>query len=265
MPFFAVIAGAAGFYLRLMELWNVFDVRTGLPERGADLSYALIAFSAFYLFLVMIFAIRASAKHEAQRGFENAFGTDPLSYPSIFLLVGLVWIVATVMHIFDMRAAGEYPTIEIYFSAMSILSAVSLTFFAIEMYQDSRRKSSYALSIVPTVFMCFWLILIYRANASNPVLLSYAYQCLAVISSTLGFYFTSGFVYDKPAPGKAILSYYASIYFCFVTLADGHSASIRLIFAAIIVANIVHSAMLIKNLKRKAPGGYLSRSAESVL
>ena len=253
MPLFAMIAGIIGIYLRLSERWSVFDVRTGLAERGAGATYILIGFSVFYLSLVLLFAIRASKRHEPRRGFEKAFGTGQLSYPSIFFIIGLVWLSATVTRLIDLAATGPLQTTEIYFSVLSILSSISVTFFAIEMYQGSKRKVSYFLSVVPTVFACFWLILIYRENASNPVLLSYAYYCLAIIAATLGFYFTSGFVYDKPSTGMAIFTYYAAIYFGFVTLADSHSMNIRLIIAAIIAANFVHSSMLIKNLRRKRP------------
>jgi len=251
MPFFAALAGVVGFFLRLTELMNVFDPRTGLPERGATITYALMAFSALFLIFVLIFAIRASVKHKAPNGFENAFGTDPLSYPFVFSAIGVVWFGATVKYFFDMNASDSMLTTDVYFSVLSALSAISIAFFAIEMYQDSRRKTRFALSVVPTIFMCFWLIVMYRQNASNPILLSYAYQCLAIIASALGFYLTSGFIYNKPAPGKAIFFYFAAVYFCFITLADDHSIAIKIIFATIIAVNLVNASMLIRNLRRK--------------
>jgi len=251
MPFFALLAGAAGFYLRLMELINVFDMRTGLPQRGAGITYALIALSLGFLLLALMFSIRISVKREAPRGFENAFGTDPLTYPFSFSIIGIVWLAATVKHFLDMRATQIMPANEIYFSVLSALAAISVAFFAIEMYQDPRRKSTFALSIVPTLFMCFWLVVLYRQNASNPILLSYAYQCLAIISSALAFYFTSGFVYNKPGPGKTIFFYFAAIFFCFVTLADDHLLTVRLIFASILAMNVVYSSKLIRHLRRK--------------
>ena len=251
MPFFALIAGAVGFYLRLMELMNVFDIHTGLPARGSGITIALIAMSALFLLLVLVFCIRAADKHTSPPGFENAFGTDPLTYPFAFSVIGLVWLGATIKQFIDVNAAGALLPSELCFLILSALAAISVAFFAIEMYQDPRRKMTFALSIVPTLFMCFWLVLIYKQNAANPVLLSYCYQCLAVIATALGFYFTSGFVYSKPAPGKTVFFYLAAIYFGFVTLADGHGLTIRLIFAAIIAMNVTYSSMLIRNLRKK--------------
>lgn len=248
MPFFTLVAGATGFYLRLVELMDVFD-ENGLPQRGAGITYALIAVSVAVLVVITIFSIFAVAKHKAPVGFENAFGTDPLAYPISFSLIGIVWFVATIMRFIELRAVQPLPTIELIFMILSALSAISITLFAIEMYQNPRSKTKFALSLMPSLFMCFWLIFLYRQNASNPVLLSYCYEVLAIITAALGFYFTSGFVYNKSAPGKAIFSYSAAIYFCFVTLADKNPISIKLIIGAMIGLNVVHVSMLIRNLK----------------
>ena len=253
MPFFGLLAGAAGFYLRLAELISVFDRITGLPERWAGLTIGLIALSAAFLIFAALFSVRAGLKYKSPAGFENAFGTDPLTYPFAFCIIGIVWFGATVKSFIDQNAVNALVGGELYFTILSALSAISVAFFAIEMYQDPRRKMTFALSIVPTLFMCFWLILLYKQNAANPTLLSYCYQCLAIIASALGFYFTSGFVYNKPAPGKTIFFYLAAIYFCFVTLADAHSTPVRIIFACLIAMNVTYSSMLIRNLRVKNP------------
>jgi len=255
MPFFALLAGTSGYYLRLLELWSVFEVQPSgspLPRTGAGITYTLILVTVVFLLLVFLFAYNARRRHASPPGFQNAFGTEPLTYPFIFLAAGLAWLGATVKYFIDLNALGAIPLPEIFFSALSALSAISIALFAVEMYQDPRRKSTLALSIIPTIFMCFWLIMFYSRNSSNPVLLSYCYQCLAIVSSTLGFYFTSGYIYNKPAPGRTIFAYLAAIYFCFVTLADNHSISIKMIFITLIVINVVNSSMLIRRMQKRA-------------
>jgi len=251
MPFFTILAGAGGFYLRSTERLSVFDHITGLPARNAQITFLLIALSVTFVVFLVIFAIIASTRNTPPRGFENAFGTDPLAYPIIFTIIGVAWLIGTYMFYTDLGHLGAIATIDLSFIIFSALAAISTTFFAIEMFQDSRRKAPYALSVVPTVFVCFWLILMYRQNASNPVLLDYVYKCLALVASALSFYYTSGFLYGKPAPGKAIFTYYAAIYFCIITLADDHPLSIKIIYFALIVVNTIHSSMLLANLRRK--------------
>jgi len=251
VPCITMLAGIGGFYLRLSERLNVIDSLTGLPERNAATTVWLIVLSMVVMLFIILFAIRVAAKHKALPGFESAFGTDPSAYPILFVIIGLVWLVGTYLYLTSLLSNNAVTVIDVYFMIFSALSAASVAFFAIEMYQDSRRNAPYALSIVPTVFMCFWLIFVYRQNASNPILISYIYQVLAIVASALSFYFTSGFLYRKPAPGRAIVTYYAAIYFCIITLADDHPIGIKLIFGALIAANLIHSTMLVKNLQIK--------------
>ena len=251
MPLIAIATGAVGFYMRLTELMSVFDEYTGLPQRGASITIALIVVSAMFLVFLFLFALRATLKYKAQPGFEKAFGTDYTKYPIAFSVYGVIWLGATVARFIELYSTGQLPLVELLFMMMSALSAVSVAFFAIEMYREPRHRLVIVLSIVPTLFMCFWLILMYRQNATNPILISYAYYCLAIIASALGFYFTSGFAYNKPAPGKAIFSFLAAVYFCFVTLADDHMSTDKIILVVIIGVNTAYASMLIKNLEVK--------------
>jgi len=250
-PIFVILAGICGFYLRVSELINVFDKDTGLPERYAATTTGLLILSALVIFIVILFAIRVASKHKALPGFESAFGTDPLAYPIVFIVIGILWLTGTYFYYSYLNLRNIISTYDIYFIIFSAIAAISVTFFSIEMYQDSRRKTPFALSVVPTAFMCFWLIFMYRNNASNPVLLGYVYQCFAIVASALSFYFTSGFLYGKPAPGKSIAAYYIAVYFCIVTLADDHPMGIKIIFFTLIAINIVHSTMLLRNLQKK--------------
>jgi len=251
VPFITILAGLGGFFLRLSERMNVIDTLTGLPDRNAPTTVWLIVMSVLIMLFILLFAIRVAAKHKALPGFESAFGTDPSAYPIVFVMIGVVWFVGTYLYFSYLNSHDAITRIDIAFLVFSAISAVSVTFFAIEMYQDSRRNAPYALSIIPAVFMCFWLIFLYRQNASNPILLSYVYQCFAIVASALSFYFTSGFLYKKPAPGRAVTTYYAAIYFCIITLADNHPVGVKMIFCALIAVNLVHSTLLVKNLQTK--------------
>ena len=74
---------------------------------------------------------------------------------------------------------------------------------------------------------------------------------MAIITAALGFYFTSGFVYNKPAPSKTIFFYFLSIFFCSIAIADAPSLMPKLFFASLIAMNTFYSFMLIRNLREK--------------
>ena len=247
VPSLALIAGVFGFFLRRRELDTVFV--TGLPTRGAGVTSGLIILSVAVLFIGFIFSIAVRVKYESPQGFENAFGVRSVAYPSFFMVIGLIWFIAAVMHFSESDPAEAL--VEMYFSLLAGLSAISSVFFAVEVYKNPNRKLKHGLSVVPTLFTCFWLILLYRRNASNPILLIYVYHCLALIASTVSFYLYAGFVFNKSTPGKTIFFCIASIFFCIVTLADEHTFWARVIFAIIIAINFVHGTMLLRNLEHK--------------
>ena len=251
MPIFALLAGAAGCYLRFTELINVFDIITGLPEKWHKITLSLIALAAFFLLICLVFSARVGAKYASPKGFENAYGTESLAYPFVFTLFGLLWLGATIKHFMEANSSNSLTASDMYFVVLSGLAALAALLFAIEIYQDPKRRTALVLSVIPILFMCFWLILLYKQNATNPILLSYCYYCLAIIATTLSFYYTAGFVFNKASPGRAIFIYLASIFLCFVTIADDHPLSIRLMLLAVMCINTVYSMMLIRNLEKK--------------
>ena len=251
IPFIVLIVGVAGFMMRMIELASAFDPVTGLPERDALITTILIGFSIIVFLVAIIFAISTTVRFKVSNDYDNAFGTDSFAYPAIYTAIGTIWLVATIVYFLELYSLGDIESLFQIFAIASSLSAISLIIFAIEVYKNPRRKFLSLLSIIPTLFMCYWLILIYRDNASNPVLLSYAYMCLAIVFSSIGLYFSSGFAIGKTVIGKAIVGYIGATYFCMVTLADDISMSLKLIIGAIAFMNLFNLSSLIRNLQRK--------------
>ena len=253
MPLFVAAVGAAGFYLRQLELIYVFDAQTGLNERGATITTALITLTVLLLLFAFIFSLKVGFSCNVPRGFSNIYGTDSIAYPFIISIISLVWMGGTAISAIDLNASNNFQTGELYFTILSAVSALCFIIFSIDMFRAPDRKGATALILVPIMFMTFWLIFMYRDNASNPILLSYSYHALAVIFSALSFYYISAFIFSKPYPGKAVFTSLSAIFFCFVTLADTHNLGISLIFISIIAINVVHLTMLVRNLLPKAP------------
>ena len=251
IPFIVFLAGIAGSFLRTTELAIIFDSYSGLPEHNAFITLVLMAFSSLFFFITILFSIRTTVKNAVSDDYDNAFGTDSFAHPATFMAISTVWLVATIVYFLERFSMVNTETIDYVFAGASSLSAVFLMIFAIEVYKNPRRKFLALLSVVPTLFMCFWLVLIYRDNASNPVLIEYAYFCLALVFSATGMYFSSGFAIGRPVIGKAIVSYTGAAYFCMVTLADNHSMSIKLIIGVIAFMNLFNLSSLLRNLQKK--------------
>ena len=251
-PFLSFAAGGAGLYLRYLELNTVFDPVTGLPEKNAPITLALILLSAGIALFGTLFAVIASRKYTSRVEYERAFSPSGILYLAVFFILSAAMIAADVMYFLSLKAVGSVAYINIVFIAFVAFSALSLFILARAAYRGRGGKEMYVFSIIPSVFFCFWLIILYRQNASNPVLLDYCYQCLALASAALSFYYGAGFAFKKSKPAKTIISYFLTIYFCMIVLVDNIILPFKIIFAVIVIAQLINSVQFIKNLKRKA-------------
>ena len=253
VPLAATLVAALAFYLRTIELTTVFEPLTGLNERGAPLTVGLITLTVAFIIFALVFSRRVGAKHKSPEGFFGAFSTNSYVYLFSLSTIALVWGGATAIYAISHNAAGTFQTVELYYTVLSAISALCLLVFAIEVFRAPNRKSTMFLILPAIIFATFWLVLIYRDNASNPILLSYSYYALAVIFTALSFYYLAGFVFSKPSPGRTTFVSLCAVFFCFITLADTHSFGIKLIFSTIIILNLLHMVMLLKNLQTKPP------------
>lgn len=248
---FSLAAGAGGFILRRYQLADAFDTESGLVERGAESTFFLHILIAAFIAAVIAVAIFSAVRYRPHESFEDTFGTYSVLYPLVFIPVCAVWCCGTVIHYINSTSSGNVLPADIYFAILSLLAAVCVLFFAIGIFQNPRHKAPYILSIAPIVFLCFWLILHYRDNATNPVLESYVYQCLAIVSSALSFYYIAGIHYGKPSVGKAIFSYALTVLFCGITLADDIGIGLLLVFGALLAIGTVHLFLLLRSLVKK--------------
>jgi len=252
MPLAALLFGIVGYNLRVLEHRDVFDSVTGLPMRGAMTTQMLFALTALFIVVTFLFVLFAILRNNSSRKFGLAYGTDKLYYPFVVTVFGIAWAVGTLLYFFELNSRYDaLGVLDIIFLISSGISACSVTVFAYEIFGETERKTPYRLSVIPILFMCFWLVLVYRDNASNPVLLGYVYLILAVVFATLSFYCMACSVYGKSVPGKAIISYFSTIYFCMITLADGHSVGINIILVAIIALCLFYAWKLIGHMEKK--------------
>ena len=248
---FSLCGGGAGFLLRKYQLMTAYEPLSGLPARGAQATILSNTLTLYFFLIVLAFAVFASLRYKTPADFENTFCVNAIIYPVVNVLIGGLLMCGAVMHLVNLRVAEILRTIDIYFVVILILAAASIILSAVELFQNPRHKFVYALSIAPIAFLCFWLIMLYRANAATPVLLEYVYPCLAIMFSTLSFHFTAGFLFGSPSSGKAIVAYCGTIYLCGAALAENFDTGIILIFCALIAYAAIHLFMLTRTLQRK--------------
>jgi hypothetical protein len=244
----ALVLSAAGFIIRRAQLATGYEP-SGLPVRGAAVSTAMTALTAVVIIAALAAAIIVKIRSKPIPGYKNAFADVGLSYFLLILLVGVAWIVASALHYMSLRAAAPVPTVDAVFCILSALSALSVILLAYSSYTGRKFGMSLIFTIVPELFFCLWLVLLYRANQTNPVLSKYVYECLAIASSTISFYSVTAYAYGKTVPGLAIFGFSTSIFFCGATLSDNLATPLKIIFAAVLVCQTANLARFTRNLQ----------------
>lgn len=248
IPVLALIAGAFGFIIRQMEVNTAFESATGFARRNASTTAILIALSGLVIILAVLFALLAMTKFKADNDYAKAFAPKGFIYIAAVFVLALGWIAADILYFFEKRTV--MTVIDIVWIFLAAVTAFALVFLARGAYKGRGGTELLLFSLIPPIFFCYWLIILYKDNAANPVLLSYCYQCLALAAAALSFYFSAGFVYNKSATARSLVSFLVTIYFCAVVLADKILLPLKIIFGITLIFQFINTVVFIRNLKR---------------
>lgn len=260
IPALALIAGICGFLIRRVEINTAFEADTGFAVRGAPVTLALIAVSGAVIALAVLAGILASVRMKAENDYTRAFAPGSFLYLAVSSILGIAWLGADVLYFFSVYGQGGtiglagspiISILDIIFIFLAAVSALSVIFLARGAHKGRGGSDLLIFSVIPSVFFCFWLIILYKNNASNPVILSFAYQCLAIAAATLSFYFSAGFVYKKAATGKTLFSFLVTIFFCAVSIADNIGLPLKIMFGLMVLYAFMNAIVFLRNLKSK--------------
>ena len=180
-------AGVGGFLLRRQELASVFDPG-GLAEKNAPVTLAIIAMIAAVIAISIVCGVMAAKKYSMPEGYFKAF--EPLSSAGVIisLIAGLAVIAGAVMFYFDLPAGIPVSPGSLAFIALAAAAGISFAVLAIGAKIKKTGASMCLCGIIPSLFTCLWLIIVYRENNTNPVLLDFYLLCVALYFAALSFY-----------------------------------------------------------------------------
>ncbi len=251
LPLAALVAGALGLFVRRNELTTVFDSTTGLAERYAPVTVLLIGLSVAVIVLSAVAGIVIASRQQAEKDYSRAFTPGGFLYVGASFVLGVGWLAAVVLQYVRLRSVGIVTLIDWIFMLLATLSALSVIILALGAYTRRRGAGMVTFSVLPSLFFCFWLIILYKDNATNPVLIDYCYESLAIAGAALSFYFGAGYAFRKAKPGWTIFSYLVTIFFCVVVLADNIGLPIRLMYGITGAVSWINLNVFVKNLKGK--------------
>lgn len=209
LPFATLIAGSVGLLLRIWLLTT--ENEKGFVNRGH--------FSAIMLYLLTaaFIAVLIIATRPLQQANKYHFNFPASVAGAIGALAAAV--AAGLTSIIELTASGDL--LNTLAALLGILATVALVFVA-----HCRWKGLHPSTLFH-VAVCAWLMLrlicMYRQWSSDPQLLDYCFQLLAIVCMMLASYHRATFDANFGRRDHYALFSLASVYFCFLSLAGPDS------------------------------------------
>lgn len=254
MSLFTIAAAAAGYLLRKKELATVFDAETGLAQRWAPISIGLALVSVVFALGLLLFAARMGAVR-AGGEYKDAFSPNSVAVTLALMLLGIGIAAASLYRIIylflllpkDPLAYEAAGLAEAALYIFGIASGISFAVLARGAFRGGTGSEMSLCSIVPVVFLAFLLVLFYKERATDPVLLDYVYEFLAVCVSLLASYYAAGYAFGKPLPKRTAYFGYLAAYLWGVSLAGSHNIGDLIILICLMLTLFVNSHLLVGN------------------
>ncbi len=241
VPIAVLLLGFLGAFVRRVELKTAFDL-SGLPQRGAAASAALILLTVLAAAIALALCL-TSRGYEAEGIYRKAFPIEGYGLFAVMALMGIAVMVCALLllrsgtEIMGLTDGARWP-----FVLLLALGGFGMTVMAYAAY--TRKDTVYLRpgSVMPALLCCYWMVACYRENAGNPILMEYAYQCLAMAAGAVGAFGRAGYAFGRRSmPGTVFLST-VSIFLLPVAAADPAPLAMRVplvLYAAYIALSLV--------------------------
>lgn len=252
----ALLGGAVGFGLRKWQLRTGFEPDTGLAVPGAPAGMVLIVCSA----LVALALLLLCRKGEKRLSWEQAFaeGLQNTVFVTAALLSAILLLASAGAEVVanSVKAvntyAGETQIARLASAALPplrillCLGALPCVFLWARALFRGEGVNENPAPLEPCLLYCVWLISDYQLRSSDPVVMDYLYEVLAIVFSLLGLYFIAGYAFSNGKPRRTLFCCLMGTYFSLVTLADAHSLADMLRYGFGVLFLTAH-ALLIQN------------------
>ena len=262
-PTLALFAGAAACVLRYREQATAYDPITGLSEISTPVSMALISLTVLVLVAAAAFGAIAARGRQTPDKYRKAFYIESYGSFALSALVGLISAAAAVVFALTGGSAGGVNGVALWaFYGLALFMGLSILHTSINSYTQKRSQLVPVTSVVPALFMCYWMVLTYKVNSTNPVILEYSYVCYAFGAAAVAFYYMAGYAYGRRKAGRTIAFGLMAVYFLVMTMADSRNVWLLVIQASSAVYLAQNVCRLIGSLSPASDEGRNNKKDE---
>ncbi|MEG2421891.1 MAG: hypothetical protein RSB55_10070 [Oscillospiraceae bacterium] len=215
-PRVAAVLGLAGLGLRQWELNTAFEPETGLAVWGLPASWCLLALSVAVALAAAWVGYSLRGKTVAGDG--KAFYAPSKGYFAEMIAAAVLMLGAGLMGIYQYASHQEPMVLRFVLALFCVFCAAALLIVGESNFRGKQGGNTSLYGLALSYLPCLWLLVTYLRQASNPVLMGYAYSLLAVAATALSCYFMVGFRFQNGKVWGAALFSLLGIYLGLVAL-----------------------------------------------
>ena len=220
----AVVGGAFGFFVRWLQLSTAFEPTTGLTRGGAAASRILIALCIVVAAVQLLYTLRARDRLPEAPGPEFFEGGSAV-YRFFCAAMGLLTAVGGVLLLIG-AVRGSGGALAFFLALLAAFAGLCMT--ALSLSATAGVPMRCLCCTAPVLFLCFWMIVTYKENASNPAIWSFCMRILAIAANALGWFYLAGLAYGKPKSAALYFFCQLAPFLSILCLADSVSLGTKL-------------------------------------
>lgn len=244
-----LVMSVFGAFLRWLQVLGLFDPETGLAAPMAGISIVFTVYSLLAAAAMLGISLWLRRRMEQPTEAEEALRYTGVLPRAVAVLCAAMLAAAALQAMFTAGNA-QSPLMQRLFGAAGLVAAAAMV--ALPGKGDgSASATARSASLWLPLFFGYWLVLVYRANAQDPVLWHYVVFALAVAMSAMGFYALSSWYFHKGRPLSGLLYIQLGIYFDICALSDERGLGDKLLLIAAAAMLVVMEYLLLRNMKPK--------------
>lgn len=238
------VFAAVAVMLHWLQVQKIFDPETGLPTLHAPITTLLV------VVLVLVAAALWWLSGRMKTDCAPEEPEDALALPH--RETGWILIAAAAL-----AALGSaylfFKEDSALMKAAALLGILSAPVLAMMPQIPRWGGFGAALSVLPVLFFCLWLVVFYKENAANPILWSYGMEILAIAMCLLAVFRLSAYLFYRAKPRRAIFACMFALITSLATLTDSVSLGARAVLGGWGIGTAVMCWIIINNFVPPAP------------
>lgn len=207
-----LLAALGGCGLRYWNLTAGVDAQ-GLPRTGHLSAYLMAGWCMLCLAVFIVLARTSQGRSRAHSVMFTGRRLAVLGYLGAALV-----LLSGILDFADALLAGPGISSPIL-CLMSLFAGGCL--FAVAWMRSHSRAAYPPLELLPEVYLVVKLILSFKSWSVDPVILDYCVMLFAMLFVVLGFYFSTGFLFEQGRPRLMLLCAMGACMFSAMAVADG--------------------------------------------